>query len=150
MHQKVRVRITRVGTWTLNSAIGYAITGGQDAVINIFNLQHPRNEPDFCLIGHSDNICTLDVTPAGTIISGSWDKLRDVPRNWNDGTDIVFCRTAKVWKNHTVVHDLKGHQQSVWAVLGMDENQYLTGQWELLPFFPEIFTLFSSETYYLF
>ena len=27
--------------------------GGQDAVINIFNLQNPGDEPDFCLIGHS-------------------------------------------------------------------------------------------------
>ncbi|KAF9532143.1 phospholipase A-2-activating protein [Crepidotus variabilis] len=88
---------------------GYAVTGGQDAVVNIFDLQNPRDEPDFCLIGHSENICTLDVTPGGTIISGSWDK------------------TAKVWKNYNLVYDLKGHQQSVWAVLGLDEDQFLTG-----------------------
>ena len=53
---------------------GYAVTGGQDAVVNIFNLENPREEPDFCLVGHSENICTLDVTPDSSIISGSWDK----------------------------------------------------------------------------
>ncbi|PPR06426.1 hypothetical protein CVT26_004838 [Gymnopilus dilepis] len=88
---------------------GYAVTGGQDAVVNIFNLQAPREEPDFCLVGHSDNVCALNVTPGGTIVSGSWDK------------------TAKVWKNFTLTYDLKGHQQSVWAVLGVDEDQFLTG-----------------------
>jgi phospholipase A-2-activating protein len=54
--------------------IGYVVTGGQDTVINIFNLENPRNDPDFTLLGHSENVCTLDVNAAGTIISGSWDK----------------------------------------------------------------------------
>ncbi|KAF5330954.1 hypothetical protein D9619_005411 [Psilocybe cf. subviscida] len=88
---------------------GYAVTGGQEAVINVFNLASPKDDPDFCLLGHLENICSLDVTPGGTIISGSWDK------------------TAKVWKNFNLVYDLKGHTQSVWAVIGIDEDQYLTG-----------------------
>lgn len=41
-------------------------------------------------------------------------------------------RTAKVWKNFNLTHDLKGHQQSVWAVLAVDEEQYLTGTWVAL------------------
>ncbi|PPQ99219.1 hypothetical protein CVT24_009238 [Panaeolus cyanescens] len=88
---------------------GYAVTGGQEAVINVFNLAQPKDDPDFSLIGHTDNVCTLDTTPGGTIISGSWD------------------RTAKVWKNFQLTHDLKGHEQSVWAVLAVDEDQVLTG-----------------------
>ena len=36
-------------------------------------------------------------------------------------------RTAKVWKNFSLVHDLKGHQQSVWAVKIVEEDTYLTG-----------------------
>jgi phospholipase A-2-activating protein len=40
----------------------------------------------------------------------------------------MFCRTAKVWKNFTLAYELKGHQQSVWAVLGVDEDQFLTGK----------------------
>ena len=40
---------------------------------------------------------------------------------------FTFCRTAKVWKNFILAYELKGHQQSVWAVLGVDEDQFLTG-----------------------
>ncbi|KAF8163523.1 phospholipase A-2-activating protein [Crassisporium funariophilum] len=94
---------------TADAPKGYAVTGGQDAVINVFNLEAPKDDPDFSLIGHTENICALDITPGGAIISGSWDK------------------TAKVWKGFALVYDLKGHQQSVWAVLGVDEDQFLTG-----------------------
>lgn len=58
----------------LKSIKGYAVTGGQESVINIFDLAKSKDDPDFCLLGHLDNVCTLDVTPGGTIISGSWDK----------------------------------------------------------------------------
>ena len=27
-----------------------------------------------------------------------------------------------------MAYELKGHQQSVWAVLGVDEDQFLTGE----------------------
>lgn len=53
---------------------GYAVTGGQDAVVNVFNLEKPRDDPDFSLLGHLDNVCALHVTPGGTIVSGSWDR----------------------------------------------------------------------------
>jgi phospholipase A-2-activating protein len=53
---------------------GYAVTGGQDTVINIFSLDSPKDDPDFSLLGHTDNVCALDVTPGGAIISGSWDR----------------------------------------------------------------------------
>lgn len=88
---------------------GYAVTGGQDAVINLFSLEDGQSEPVYSLIGHSENVCCLDVGQDGTIVSGSWD------------------RTAKVWKNFQLVHDLKGHQQSVWAVLAVDSETTLTG-----------------------
>jgi len=94
---------------TSDASKGYVVTGGQDTVINIYRLDEPRDEPDFTLLGHSDNVCTLNVSAGGTIVSGSWD------------------RTAKVWKNFKLVHDLKGHEQSVWAVLAVNEEQVLTG-----------------------
>ena len=53
---------------------GYAVTGGQDTVINVFSLDSQKDDPDFSLLGHTENVCALDVTPAGAIISGSWDK----------------------------------------------------------------------------
>lgn len=94
---------------TLDAPKGYAVTGGQDTIINIFSLEHPKDDPDFSLLGHTENICALHATPSGTIISGSWDK------------------TAKVWRNFALLYDLKGHQQSVWAVLALDEDRFLTG-----------------------
>lgn len=47
---------------------------------------------------------------------------------------FIFCRTAKVWKNFILAYELKGHQQSVWAVLGVDEDQFLTGKNSLFLF----------------
>ncbi|KAF7966377.1 hypothetical protein HWV62_38895 [Athelia sp. TMB] len=89
---------------------GFAVTGGQDTVINVFSLDAvTKGEPEYSLIGHSENVCALDVGPDGVIISGSWDS------------------TAKVWKNFKLVFDLKGHERSVWAVLALGGDQYLTG-----------------------
>ena len=39
----------------------------------------------------------------------------------------LFQRTAKVWTNFQLVHDLVGHTQSVWAVVSIEGDQYLTG-----------------------
>ncbi|EIN07144.1 phospholipase A-2-activating protein [Punctularia strigosozonata HHB-11173 SS5] len=94
---------------TTDAPKGFAVTGGQDTVINVFDLANPKEDPDFTLIGHGDNVCALHVSPDGTIISGSWDK------------------TAKVWKDWKLAYDLKGHQASVWAVLALDHEQCLTG-----------------------
>lgn len=90
---------------------GYVVAGGQDTVINVFDLAHPdgAKEPTYTLLGHRENVCALDSTPAGTIVSGSWDS------------------TARVWKNFQQVHELRGHSHSVWAVLAVDEDQTLTG-----------------------
>ncbi|CCO26384.1 Ubiquitin homeostasis protein lub1 [Rhizoctonia solani AG-1 IB] len=90
---------------------GYIVAGGQDTVINVFDLSNPGgvNEPTFTLLGHRENVCALDSTPSGTIVSGSWDS------------------TARVWKNFQQVHELRGHSHSVWAVLAVDEDQTLTG-----------------------
>lgn len=42
-------------------------------------------------------------------------------------------RTAKVWKDFKLVYDLTGHQQSVWAVLALNDEheQILTGMFAL-------------------
>src|ERR1700738_3813105 len=35
--------------------------------------------------------------------------------------------TARVWKNWECVYTLKGHESSVWAVLALPNDEYLTG-----------------------
>ena len=39
----------------------------------------------------------------------------------------LLQRTAKVWINFQLVHDLVGHAQPVWAVVAMGGDEYLTG-----------------------
>lgn len=64
------------------------------------------------MIGHSHNICSLDVSPQGTyIVSGSWDK------------QAIVWRVGK-WEPE--LH-LTGHDASVWGVLALDETTVVTG-----------------------
>jgi len=58
---------------------GYIVAGGQDSIINIWAIGTNRDEPLYTLLGHSDNVCALDVGVDGTIISGSWDKCVPLP-----------------------------------------------------------------------
>ncbi|KZS90036.1 phospholipase A-2-activating protein [Sistotremastrum niveocremeum HHB9708] len=87
---------------------GYVVTGGQDTVVNVFALGSP-SEPEYSLLGHRDNVCALDATEDGTIVSGSWD------------------RSARVWRNFTFDYELLGHDQAVWAVLAVGKDSFLTG-----------------------
>ena len=107
--------------------IGYAVIGGQETVINVFSLDSPKEEPSYSLLGHTENVCTLDVTPEGSIISGSWDKQVFVGLSMCSHLCWLESRTAKVWINFQLAYDLKGHQQSVWAVKAIDKERYLTG-----------------------
>ncbi|RKP23864.1 WD-40 repeat-containing protein, partial [Syncephalis pseudoplumigaleata] len=87
---------------------GLIVSGGSDKTIHIYEPdQHA--EPIFTLTGHSDNVCTLHVSPLGVIVSGSWD-----------------C-TAKVWENWQCSWTLEGHNQAVWAVLVLDDASVVTG-----------------------
>ncbi|EPQ57952.1 WD40 repeat-like protein [Gloeophyllum trabeum ATCC 11539] len=88
---------------------GLLVAGGQDKIINVFDLASGKAEPSYSLIGHTDNVCALHSLPDGTIISGSWDK------------------TAKVWKDFQSAYDLKGHGHSVWTVLALGNEEFLTG-----------------------
>ncbi|KAJ7355951.1 phospholipase A-2-activating protein [Mycena albidolilacea] len=88
---------------------GYAVTGDQDGVINVYSLEPTKDDPDYTLLGHTNNVCGLRTTPAGNIISCSWDY------------------TARVWKNFNTAYELKGHENSVWDVLAVNEDEFITG-----------------------
>ncbi|KZT26608.1 phospholipase A-2-activating protein [Neolentinus lepideus HHB14362 ss-1] len=88
---------------------GFVVAGGQDKIINVFDIASGNPDPKYSLIGHSDNVCALYALANDTIISGSWDK------------------TAKVWKDFQLTYDLKGHVHSVWTVVALDNEQFLTG-----------------------
>uniref|UniRef100_U9TKA7 Phospholipase A-2-activating protein n=1 Tax=Rhizophagus irregularis (strain DAOM 181602 / DAOM 197198 / MUCL 43194) TaxID=747089 RepID=U9TKA7_RHIID len=87
---------------------GLVVSGSSDKTINVFDLENAQ-DPIYSLIGHSDNVCALDVTPSGYIVSGSWDK------------------TTKIWKNWQEACTLEGHSHAVWAVLAVDDDLIFTG-----------------------
>jgi len=53
---------------------GFAITGGQDYIINIWEIGGSAELPRYSLLGHTDNVCALNATADATVISGSWDR----------------------------------------------------------------------------
>ncbi|KAI9844062.1 MAG: hypothetical protein M1838_002334 [Thelocarpon superellum] len=92
---------------------GLIVSGGKDTIIDV---RRPGKRPDesaeALLLGHTNNVCSLDVDPKGRwIVSGSWD---GDARVWKVGT----------WQCETI---LEGHQGSVWAVLAIDEKTIVTG-----------------------
>lgn len=53
--------------------LGLYVSGGSDKLIHV----HDPSTPDMplrTLVGHTENVCALAVSPSGHIISGSWDK----------------------------------------------------------------------------
>lgn len=50
------------------------VTGGQDSLVNVYDVAANEDKPAFVLIGHEQNVCTLSAAHDGTIISGSWDQ----------------------------------------------------------------------------
>lgn len=81
-------------------------------VIDVRQPSKAQNDnAEALLLGHSSNICTLDVDPAGKfILSGSWD------------SDARLWPVGK-WECETT---FKGHEHTVWAVLAYDSDTIIT------------------------
>lgn len=94
--------------WLAESDEGpQVVCGSQDSKIRVVDVAKPM-EVTAELAGHGANVCSLHVL-RNTIASGSWDA------------------TARVWDGTRLVHTLKGHTASVWAVLVLSEHRVLTG-----------------------
>ncbi|EPS37886.1 hypothetical protein H072_8514 [Dactylellina haptotyla CBS 200.50] len=87
---------------------GLIISAGQESLIDVRPPGHLGPDAAYLLIGHSGNVCSLDVHGT-TIISGSWDQ------------------TAIVWKNWEKKYVLEGHTAAVWAVLAIGDDEFVTG-----------------------
>ncbi|KXH33705.1 hypothetical protein CNYM01_12877 [Colletotrichum nymphaeae SA-01] len=92
---------------------GLIASGGKDTIVEVKQPQAaPSDNAERLLIGHSQNVCTLDVSPQGSyLVSGGWDAQAIV---WNINTWEPEIR-------------LSGHDKSVWAVLALDEDTVVTG-----------------------
>ncbi|KAI8298753.1 Ubiquitin homeostasis protein [Colletotrichum sp. SAR11_59] len=92
---------------------GLIASGGKDTIVEVRQPQSSQGDnAERLLIGHSQNVCSLDVSPKGTyIVSGGWDSQ------------------AIVWSTSTWEPEIRlsGHEKSVWAVLALDEETVVTG-----------------------
>jgi len=70
----------------------------------------PTQQPVHTLIEHRQNLCCIDASAGGLIVTGSWDK------------------TAIVWKDFKKAVEIKTHSQAVWGVKLVGEDRVLTGE----------------------
>ncbi|GMF07849.1 unnamed protein product [[Candida] boidinii] len=88
----------------------YIASGGNEKIVNL-TLPIANafdNEPEYSLIGHKLNICSLH-SKNDLILSGSWDG------------------TAKVWTDEgKLLYTLIGHENSVWGAKIISQNEFIT------------------------
>jgi len=111
---------------------GLIVSGGKDAVIEVKQPgKTPQDNADALLLGHSHNVCALDVSESGdVIVSGSWDAEARV---WHVGR----------WEATAV---LQGHGGSVWAVLAYDKETIITGMGVCVPRGLKLYHVRMSDT----
>ncbi|CAF3456221.1 hypothetical protein SNK03_005347 [Fusarium graminearum] len=93
---------------------GYVVSGGKDTIIEVKSPNAINTDnAERLLIGHSNNVCTIDVAPSGKyLVSGGWDGQARVwsPQKWE--TELL----------------LGGHEgMSVWGVVALDDYTVVTG-----------------------
>ncbi|RGP78601.1 hypothetical protein FLONG3_3283 [Fusarium longipes] len=93
---------------------GYVVSGGKDTIIEVKSPNATSSDnAERLLIGHSNNVCTIDVAPSGKyLVSGGWDGQARVwsPQKWE--TEL----------------SLSGHEgMSVWGVVALDDYTVVTG-----------------------
>jgi phospholipase A-2-activating protein len=99
---------------TADFSQGLVISGARDGIIE---ARQPTKTADdnaeALLLGHSNNVCALDVSPNGSfIVSGSWD------------TDARVWQVGK-WETAAI---LAGHEAAVWTVLAYSNDLVITGK----------------------
>jgi phospholipase A-2-activating protein len=94
---------------------GLVVSGARDTIIEARKpTATPQDNAERLLLGHSDNVCALDVSPNGAwIVSGSWDHKAMV---WRVGK----------WDPELVL-DHGDLERSVWAVLALNDHTVVTG-----------------------
>ena len=92
---------------------GLIISGGKDTIIEVRQPgKPPEDNAEALLLGHSHNVCALDVcADGGFVVSGSWD---GTARLWRIGK----------WECEAL---LEGHGGSVWCVLAYKSDTIITG-----------------------
>lgn len=90
---------------------GLIVSAGKDTIIDVRPPgRSPSDNAERLLLGHANNICALDITPRGAIVSGGWDAQ------------------ARVWdlEKGECAAELKSHTAAVWGVLAYDNDTIIT------------------------
>lgn len=93
---------------------GLVLSGGKDTIIEVKSpSRQSTDNAERLLIGHSHNVCTIDVSPEGKyVVSGGWDGQGRV---WN----------LEKWETEFT---LGGHDgKAVWSTIAIDETTVATG-----------------------
>lgn len=93
---------------------GLVVSGGKDTIIEVKSPNRSSDDnAERLLIGHSNNVCSLDVSPGGSyVVSGGWDGQGRV---WN----------LEKWETELT---LGGHEgMAVWGVVALDDTTVATG-----------------------
>merc|ERR1712000_77634 len=93
-------------------ADGLVISGGKDTIIEAkAPSRHTGDNAERLLVGHANNVCTLDVSLGGTfVVSGGWDGQARV---WN----------LNKWETE---FQLQGHDGNVWSAIAFDDRTVVT------------------------
>ena len=83
-------------------------TGSNDHLINLYSLDSEETllNPIAVFKGHTNTVCCLSFH-RGCLLSSSWDG------------------TCRVWKDATSFTELKGHNTTVWCVVGVPDSDLL-------------------------
>ncbi|KAJ2927584.1 hypothetical protein H1R20_g9510, partial [Candolleomyces eurysporus] len=94
---------------------GYIVTGGQDTVINIFNLANPRNDPDYSLLGHSENVSKVwkNFSLAYDLKGHEYSVWAVLALDEDQYLTGSADKTIRLWKQHKSVQTFRGHQDAV-------------------------------------
>ncbi len=91
-------------------------------MVNVFALPSTKGEPNFSLLGHTDNVCTLHTAEDGTIISGSWDKCVFLPLRYSAA---IACRVTDLPKDREGMEGLPATIRPFWPpAICMDRPGY--------------------------
>ena len=88
------------------------MSGGKETIIDVRQpSRKPEDSAEALLLGHSLNVCALNVDEEGKfIVSGSWDN------------EVKIWQIGK-WEADVT---LRGHEYAPWAVLAYDPNTIIT------------------------
>jgi phospholipase A-2-activating protein len=110
------------------------VSGGADKVIYVH--KPGETQPSHVLLGHEHNVRRIHCASIVLTDRCVHCMLATMEQSFQAAGTSMNClllrtrlmrSTARVWKGWECVYTLTGHDRAVWAVLALDNDEYLTG-----------------------